>query len=137
MFDLKELFRVLGLPIGLVAVVVALLAWAGTPIEQIAGIAAALVGLQALGSFGVDALKYVGLVNAGDAGKWSAGWHLVTLVLVAVQLRFFPAFDLAAFDLQVGEFVKIIALVFAYVVQMIGSKQIHVYSSKLGLAYRF
>jgi len=43
MFDLKEIFKTLGLPLALVAVIVAVLAWIGVDVEQLQAIAAGLV----------------------------------------------------------------------------------------------
>jgi len=137
MFDLKVLFNTLKLPLGMVAVIVALLAWAGAPFEQIAEIAGKLVGLQLFGAFCIDALKYAGIVDAGASGKWSAVYNLLTLAGVAVQVRFFPGFDLFAFDGKLIDLVYVLGIVFTYVTQIIGTKAVHVAAAELGYGYKF
>ena len=122
---LEDTFKTLGLPLALVAVIMALLAWAGLTLEKLYVVAAALVGLQLFISFLIDVLKYVGVVNAGTSGKWSAVFNLVTLVGVAIWLKFFPTFDIYAADSQLFELAKVLGLVFAYVTQIIGTKAVH------------
>jgi hypothetical protein len=118
-------FKTLGIPLALVAVIVALLAWAGLTLEQLYVVAASLVGLQLFLSFLIDVLKYAGVVNAGTAGKWSAVFNLVTLIGVAVYLKFFPTFDIVAVDNQLLELAKVLGLIFAYITQIIGTKAVH------------
>lgn len=133
MYDLKRIFETLGLPLALVGVIVALLAWIGLTLEELAGVALTLVGLQLMLSFVIDLLKYVGVVDDGTAGKWSAAFNLVTLVGVAVYLKFFPAFDIHAVDNQLLELAKLLIYVFAYVTQMIGTKRVHAVTNGFGL----
>lgn len=134
---LEEIFKTLGLPLGLVGVIVGLLAWAGLTVEQLAKVAAGLIGFQLLGSFLIDALKYTGVIRAGDSGKWSAAYNLLTLIGVAVWLGYFPSFDLQGFDNQVYELAKLLGLIFSYITQLIGTKGIHVNASRIGVAYSF
>jgi hypothetical protein len=122
---IESTFKTLGIPLALVAVIVALLAWAGLTLEQLYVVAASLVGLQLFLSFLIDVLKYAGVVNAGTAGKWSAVFNLVTLIGVAVYLKFFPTFDIATVDNQLLELAKVLGLVFAYMTQIIGTKAVH------------
>lgn len=133
MFDLKQIFKTLGLPLGLVAVVVALLAWAGLTVEELAAVAAALIGLQLMQSFVIDVLKYAGVVDDGTAGKWSAAFNLLTLVAVGVWMKFFPAFDIYTFDNKIMELAKLLIYVFAYVTQIVGTKRVHVAFGGFGL----
>lgn len=137
MYDLKKLFAVLGLPLGLVAVIAAILLWAGVDVEKAAWIAGGLAGLQLLGAFLVDALKYAGVVSAGDSGKWSAGYNLITLVGVVVWLKFFPSFDLHGFDGKVLELAQLLFVIFAYITQIVGTKRIHVAAAGAGVTYQF
>lgn len=134
---LKDIFSILGLPLALIGVIIALLNWAGLDIEQIYAVAGSLIGFQLLGFVLIDALKYAGVVNAGDAGKWSAAYNLLTLVGVAVWFGFFPAFDLAGFDAQVFELAKVLGILLAYVSQITGTKGWHLFASQLGLTYTF
>lgn len=125
MFDIKSIFKTLGLPLGLVGVIVALLAWIGLTLDELAAVAVTLVGLQLLLSFVIDVGKYVGLVDDGTAGKWSAAFNLLTLIGVAVWLKFFPSVDIHAIDSQLAELAKVLIYVFAYVTQLIGTKRAH------------
>ncbi len=122
---LEEVFKALGIPLALVAVVAALLAWAGMTLDQLYVVVGSMVGLQLLGAFLVDVLKYVGVVDPETSGKWSAGFQLISLVGVAVYLKLFPTFDVHAVDSHLLEFVKVASLVFAYVTQIIGAKAVH------------
>jgi len=125
MFNLNKIFNTLGLPFGLVAVIVALLAWIGLAPEQLGAIAVTLVGLQFLQSFVIDVLKYTGVVNDGTAGKWSAAFNLITLIVVAGWLKFFPTVDIHAIDNQLLELAKVLIYVFTYVTQVVGTKRVH------------
>ena len=133
MYDLKKIFQTLGLPLGLVAVIVALLAWIGLTLDQLAAVAVTLVGLQLMQAFLIDLLKYVGVVDDGTAGKWSAAMNLLTLIAVAVYLKFFPTFDVQAADGQLYEFAKLCIYVFAYVTQIVGTKNVHAAANGFGL----
>ena len=126
--DLKTIFKTLGLPLALVAVIVALLAWAGLDIGQIEIVAASLIGLQLAISFLIDVLKYSGAINDGTAGFWSAFFNLLALVAVAFWMKFYPAFDIHSLDNQIGELAKLLGLIFAYITQMIGTKAVHRFS---------
>lgn len=134
---LENVFKSLGFPLALVGVIVALLAWAGLTLEQLYVVAAALVGLQLFTSFLIDVLKYAGVVNAGTAGKWSAAFNLVTLIGVAVWMKFFPTFDIYAADGQLFELAKVLGLVFAYITQMIGTKAVHKFAVAKGFGVTF
>lgn len=137
MFDIKAIFKTLGIPLGLVGVVVALLAWVGISAEQLGVVAASLVGLQLMGSFLIDMLKYVGVVKDGASGQWSAAFQLIVLVGVAVWLEFFPSFDGRALDAQLLELAKLFGLIFVYVTQIVGAKAIHRVAVDRGIAYSF
>ena len=68
--------------------------------------AVSLVGIQLLGFVLIDALKYAGVVNPGDSGKWSAAYNLIVLIGVVAWLGFAPSFDLAGLDAQIYELAK-------------------------------
>lgn len=126
--DLKTIFKTLGLPLAMIAVIVALLVWAGLDIDEITAVAVSLVGLQLAVAFLVDVLKYAGVVDDGTAGKWSAGFNLLTLAGVAFWMKFYPTFDIHSLDNQIGELAKLLGLIFAYITQMIGAKAVHRFS---------
>lgn len=122
---LEDLFKTLGIPLTLIAVIVAVLAMFGLSLDQITTVAVSLVGLQLLCSFLVDVLKWAGVVNDGTSGKWSAALNLVTLTGVAVWTKFFPTFDLQALDNQLLELGKVLVMVFAYITQIVGTRNVH------------
>jgi hypothetical protein len=127
---LEAIFKTLALPLGLVGVVVALLAWAGLTLEQLYIVAASLIGLQYALSFLIDVLKYAGVNTAGFSGYLSAVFNLATLIGVAIWLKFYPTFDIYAADAQLYEAVKLLALIFAYITQMVGTKAVHLFAVK-------
>ncbi len=120
--DLGKLFAALGLPVGLMAVFSALLIWFGTPIEQVLDVIGGLAGVSALVLLVLDVLKYVGALPDNYAGKVSAVIHLALILGVASVLKLYPSFDFASADAQVAEFAKVAGLMFAYIIQIIGSK---------------
>lgn len=128
MYDPKKLFITLGLPLGLLGVIVALLAWVGLTTDQLVNVAVTLVGLQLMCSFLIDVLKWAGVITDGTSGKWSAAFNLLTLIGVAVWLKFFPTFDIYAADKQLLELAKLLTYVFAYITQIIGTKAVHWFS---------
>ena len=134
---LEDVFKTLSIPLALVAVIVALLAWVGLTLDQLYVVAAALVGLQLLCSFLIDVLKYAGVVDAGTSGKWSAVFNLVTLIGVAIWLKFFPTFDIYALDKQLLDLAKTLIVVFAYITQMLGTKAVHKVAVSKGVGVTF
>ena len=133
MFDLKENLKTLGLPLALVAVIVALLAWVGLTVEQLTAVAVGLVGFQLCFALLVDVLKYRGVVSAGAAGQWSAAINLLMLIGVALWLRLYPQYDLTALDAQLFEFGKLAGLIFVYVTQVLGTKAMHAVAVNAGV----
>lgn len=123
--NLESIVKSLGLPLGVVALIVAVLGLFGLTAEQIAGVAVTLVGAQLCVALIINILKWSGVVNDGTSGKWSAVFNAAIFVGVAVQLKFFPAFDVADVDAQLFEFAKTAGVVFLYVTQVIGTKAIH------------
>lgn len=134
---LDKIFGILGLPIALIGVIVALLVWAGIDIEQVYAVAGSLVGFQLLGFVLLDALKYAGVVNAGDTGKWSAIYNLITLCGVVAWFGFFPSFNLVGLDAQVYELAKTLGIVLAYISGITGTKGWHLFAASRGLTYSF
>lgn len=134
---LKDIAVTLGIPLGLVGVIAALLLWMGVPLDKIESTAATLIGLQLSLAFLVDVLKWAGVVSAGSSGKWSAGLNLITLVGVAVWLGFFPYVDVYAIDAQLLDITKLLIPIFAYITQMIGTKAVHQTASGLRWTFTF
>lgn len=122
---LENIVKSLGLPLGIVALVVAILALFGLDAVQVAGVASTLVGAQACIAIAVNLLKWLGLVNDGKAGWWSALFNAAVFVSVAVQLGFFPSFDIASFDTQLFNFAQAAGGVLLYLIQLVGTKAFH------------
>jgi len=130
--DLSETLKQLGLPLGLVAFFAAVLGLFGVSLDNILLIIEGLVGTFTLIALLIDILKWAGVVNDGTAGKWSAAANLVVLITVTVVFKLYPSFDFGSVDAHIAEFAKVAGVVFAYIVQIIGSRQIH-YAMTRGL----
>ena len=90
--ELKEVFKTLGIPLALVAVIIALLAWAGLTLDQLYVVTASLVGLQLCQALLIDALKDLGaLVTWSDpvVGVWhgveSTSLHGADIAIVVTK----------------------------------------------------
>ncbi len=94
-------------------------------LDSILAVVAGLVGLPALWSVVIDLLKYFGVVNDGTAGKWSAGFNIVTLIAVAVLVNFLPSFDFAGVDSALAEIAKFLALLGGYILQIFITNKVH------------
>lgn len=123
--DLPETLKQLGLPVGLVALFAAILGLIGLSLDNILQICGGLVGMFSLVALLINILKWAGAVNDGTAGKWSAAINLVVLAGVVALVKFVPGFDLAGLDAQIGAFAAVASVVFAYIVQIVGSRQVH------------
>lgn len=123
--DLGKLLSTLGLNIGLIAVFSAVLALFGVSLDVVITIAESMVGLQLLVSLCVNVLKWGGVINDGAAGKWSAGFNLAGLGVIAVTIGLNPAFDFATLDGQLVDIARFGALIFGYFVQIAGTKYVH------------
>lgn len=136
--DLAEVWNNLKLPAGLMLVFSALLIWFGTPLEDVLGIIGGLAGVSALVFLLLDVLKYVGALPDGYAGVMSSVIHLALILAVAAILKLYPSFDFASADAQIAEFAKVAGLVFAYIIQIFGTKQIRAAALQgLGIGYTF
>lgn len=131
---LQELFRTIGLPIGLVAIVVAVAGFVGLPLEQALQLFGVLVGVPFVIALLIDILKQFGVVDDGTAGKWSAVLNLVIILGLAVLLKFMPNFDMVGLDKQILELAKAIAVIVVYLIQLFGTKSAHrAYVNGLGI----
>lgn len=125
--DLSETLKTLGLPLGLVTLFAAILSLFGVELDVILLIVEGLAGTFALVALVVDILKWTGVINDGTAGKWSAIANLVVLVTVTVVFKLYPTFDFGGVDAYIAEFAKVAGIVFAYIVQLVGSRQVHLF----------
>ncbi len=132
--DLPTLLKTVGLPIALAGVFAAILLMFGLVLDQVLAIAGSLLGVALLIALLVDMLKVTGVVTDGTSGRWSAAMNLIVLLAVAVVLKVQPAFDFSAMDAQIKTLAEFGYLVLSYIVQIIGSQQLHnAYTHGLGV----
>lgn len=98
---------------------------------------AGLVGLPALWSVVIDLLKYIGLVTDGNAGKWNAGFSIVSLVVVLVAVNFFPQVDLGGIDAMLVAIAKIASIMIGFITQVWVAKGTHAITSRVIPAFSF
>jgi uncharacterized membrane protein YczE len=122
---LQELFKAIGLPVGLVAIVVAVAGFMGLPLEQALQLFGVLVGVPFVIALVIDILKQFGVVDDGTAGKWSAVLNLVVILALAVLLKFVPNFDVVSLDKQILELAKAVAIIVIYLIQLFGTQSAH------------
>lgn len=96
-------------------------------VEQVLSVIAALVGVPALLALLIDILKWAGVVQDENAGKISAAFNLIALIVTAVLLQFFPKVDIATLDQALLEIVKFAALIFQYMIQITMTKAAHIF----------
>ena len=123
--DIESALKTLGLPVGLVAVFAAVLSLFGVSLDVVSRIAASMVGLQLLIGLLIDVLKWAGVVTDGTAGRWSAALNLLGVAGVAVALGISPTFDFGTLDARFVVVAQFAGLLFAYVVQVAGTKSAH------------
>ena len=133
--DINALFKSLGLPLGLVAVLAAILGLFGLTLEQVLTVAGTMVGLWAVLSLAINILKVSGVVDPGTAGKWNAVLNLIAIGIVAYILGVNPAFDFGQLDASLQVIAQFGALVLGYVVSVMGTKSLHAVQVK-GLGIR-
>lgn len=130
---LQQLLKDLGFPVALAAVIVAVVQYLGLPIEQAFGFFSILVGLPFIWGYIVDMLKAVGVVKPGTAGQWSAAFNLISVLALAVLLKYLPDFDVTTWDAQLYEVAKAVILIITWVGQLFGTKGAHrLYTRVLG-----
>jgi hypothetical protein len=129
--DLEGVFKTLGLPLGLIVVIGATLTFLGVPLEIVLSVAAGLVGVQLLLSLMLDVLKWAGALPDKLAGIVSAVANLLVLGAVIAALKFFPNFDIAGLDKQLLELAKVLGYLFVYITQIVGTKSIHGFATRV------
>lgn len=123
--DLPQTLKELGLPIGLVALFAAILGLFDTSLDTILLVVEGLTGAFTLAALLVNVLKWTGVVNDNTAGKWSAATNLIILVTVTVVFKLYPQVNIDGIDAQIAEFTRVVGVVFAYIIQITGSKGVH------------
>lgn len=133
--DLQETLKTLSLPLGLIALFAAILGLFGISLDTILAIVQGLVCTFALVSLLINVLKWAGVIQDGNAGRWSALINLLIVIAVTAVFKLYPAFDFAGLDAALGEFARVAAVVFAYIVQIVGARSMHLFMSR-GLGIR-
>ena len=128
--NLTEILKALAWPVALIAIFSAVLLYFGISLEQVEAIAASMAGAQLLISLLVNVLKWAGVVNDGTAGKWSAAFNLLGYAAIAVSLGLYPAYDFSALDAKLVEFAQFFSLAFGYIVQIVGTKSMHLFTTR-------
>lgn len=85
----------------------------------------ALAGFGALIAFIINILKTFGLVKDDQAPTWSAALNLLGLAGLLALRVYAPQVDVVSLDAQVAQFVEVGLVVFAYILQLLGSKVAH------------
>jgi len=131
---LEELLKALGLPVAIAAVITAVAAFLGVPLENAFQLFGVLVGFPFLISFIIDLLKQLHVVDDGTAAKWSAGLNLFAVIGIAIALKFFPDFDYASLDAYVYQIGQAVAVIVMFILQLISTAKAHrVYVKGLGI----
>jgi len=123
--DLGKTLSTLGWNVGFILVFSAVLALFGVSLDTVLLIAESMVGLQLLFMLCINVGKWAGIVTEGTAGKWSAVLNLVGVGIIASALAVNPAFDFTQLDAQLVDIARFGALIFGYIVQIAGTKNVH------------
>jgi hypothetical protein len=123
--ELEKLLKTFGLPVGLAVVIAAVFGFLGVPIEQAFQLFGVLVGVPFVISFIINILKLLKVVDDGTAGKWSAALNLISIIALAIAMRFYPSFDFPALDAYIYEIGKALAVIVMFILQMIGTQSAH------------
>jgi hypothetical protein len=94
-------------------------------VDTILAIIAALVGVPALWALVIDVGKWAGWITDGNAGKISAVCNLITILVVAAVIQFWPSINIPGIDEKLLEIVKFMALIFGLLQQIITTKAAH------------
>lgn len=122
---LEELLKTIGLPVGLAAVIAAVALFFSVPLEQAFQLFGVLVGIPFVISLLIDLLKQFGVVDDGTAGKWSAVLNLVSIVVLAIAMKFYPSFDYVSLDAYIYEIGKALMVIITFILQLIGTRSAH------------
>lgn len=127
---LEELLKALGLPIGLALVIASIAAVLGLPLENAFQLFGVLVGLPFFWALIVDLLKQVGVVKDGTAGIWSAAFNLLSIIGIAVLLKYVPNADIKTWDAQLLQVLQALVLIITWVTQLFGTKKAHAFYTR-------
>ena len=132
--NLESIFKTLGWPLTLVAVVASVFALFGLPYEQALLAVGALTFLPLLIALVINVGKTLGIVDDGTSGKWSAWITLLAFVGVAFLFKLYPTFDLSSLDVQLTDILKAVTVLVGYVLELVANKKAHAfYVKNLGI----
>ena len=94
-------------------------------VEVVLSVIATLIGVPAAIALLVDVLKWAGVVKPENAGKASAVLNLVALIAIIIVLELYPQIDVPSMDRRIMELVKLVALIFQYILMIAVSKTTH------------
>lgn len=100
-------------------------------------IVAGLVGLPLLWSVVIDVLKLLGVVTDRTAGQWSAGFSILSLLMVLVAINFFPQFDLHVADTLLGEIAQFATIILGFLTQILVARGTHAVTARIFPALSF
>ena len=131
---LEELLKALGVPVAIAAVITAVAALFGVPLENAFQLFGLLLGMPFLISFIIDVLKQLKIVDDGTAAKWSAGLNLLAIAGLAIAMKFYPDFDYASLDAYVYQLGQALAVIVMFILQVVSTAKAHrVYVRGLGI----
>jgi hypothetical protein len=84
-----------------------------------------MIGVAALVAILIDLLKRFGLVQDGDAPKWSAALNLIALIALVAMRYIAPQFSVEFLDEQAGAVAQIAVVILSFVVQLRVSPAVH------------
>jgi len=132
--NLESIFKTLGWPLTLVAVVASVFALFGLPYEQALLAVGALTFLPLLIALVINVGKTLGIVDDGTSGKWSAAINLAAFVGIAFLFKLYPTFDLSGLDVRLTDILKAVTVLVGYVLELVASKKAHgLYVNTLGV----
>lgn len=132
--NLESIFKTLGWPLTLVAVIASVFALFGLPYDQALIAVGALASLPLIIALVINIGKTLGWVDDGTAGKWSALINLGAFFAVAMLFKLYPNFDLSALDVQLADILKAVTVLVGYLLELIATKKAHsFYVNTLGI----
>ena len=122
---LEELLKALRVPVSIAAVITAVAALFGVPLENAFQLFGLLLGMPFLISLIIDVLKQLKIVDDGTAAKWSAGLNLLAIAGLAIAMKFYPDFDYVSIDAYIYQLGQAIAVIVMFILQVVSTAKAH------------
>ncbi|MBE0573328.1 hypothetical protein IH575_00290 [Candidatus Dojkabacteria bacterium] len=94
-------------------------------LDQVVVLVGSLVGFSALISLLINAAKWIGWVQEGQAQKISAGANLILILVVYFLRLFIPEFDIVGLDPIMSEAAAVGTLILSFILQLGFGKVTH------------